>query len=106
LLVASCAALDPYPQTAALEYQPYGIARTQVAYEGAKTAARPGYWRSVNHSHNVFFLESFIDECAARGQQDPLEYRLALLAGNPRGVAVLEELATLSGYRDAIAAAR
>ena len=41
---------------------------------------RVGYWRSVSHALNAFANESFIDECAAAAGQDPLKYRLSLLA--------------------------
>ena len=49
-----------------------------------------GFWRSVGHSHNAFFDESFIDELAAGRKKDPFEFRRELLADKPRHLKVLE----------------
>ena len=43
-----------------------------------------GFWRSVGPSHNVFVVESFVDEMAAAAKQDPVAYRRALLDKNRR----------------------
>jgi isoquinoline 1-oxidoreductase beta subunit len=48
------------------------------------------FWRSVGPSHNVFVVESFMDELAAAANQDPIEYRRALLDQAPRAKAVLD----------------
>jgi hypothetical protein len=48
-----------------------GFVRVEPA--GIPTA----FWRSVGPSHNVFVVESFIDELAAAAKQDPVAYRLA-----------------------------
>jgi isoquinoline 1-oxidoreductase beta subunit len=57
----------------------------QVEPPGIPTA----FWRSVGPSHNVFVVESFMDELAAAARQDPVAYRLALLEKAPRAKAVL-----------------
>lgn len=57
-----------------------------------------GFWRSVGHSYNAFFTESFVDECAHVAGKDPLAYRLAMLANAPRHRKVLEVAARHAGW--------
>ncbi|MDB4906913.1 MAG: aldehyde oxidase [Gemmatimonadetes bacterium] len=51
---------------------------------------RVGYWRSVSHLLNAFANESFVDELAKEAGQDPYQYRMAMLAGQPRFANVLK----------------
>lgn len=78
--------------------QPYTIANYRVT--GIETAMDipVGSWRSVGHSFNAFFHESFLDEIAAKGGQDPLGMRLKLMGGYPLAVSVMEKLAEMSGW--------
>ena len=59
---------------------------------------RTGSWRSVAFSQHGFFMESFVDELAARAGQDPLAYRGALLSLKPRHRGVLERAAEMAGW--------
>lgn len=58
----------------------------QVEPQGVLTS----WWRGVGPSHNVFVVESFIDELAAAAKADPVDYRKRLLTENPRALRVLE----------------
>jgi isoquinoline 1-oxidoreductase beta subunit len=52
----------------------------------------------VGPTHNIFVVESFIDELAAAANKDPVEYRRALLDSTPRAKGVLELAADKSGW--------
>jgi isoquinoline 1-oxidoreductase beta subunit len=55
-------------------------------------------WRSVGSTHNVFVIESLIDELAQIIKTDPLAYRRLLLKDHPRHLTVLNEVAEKSGW--------
>ena len=52
-----------------------------------------GFWRGVNHNQNAIYMECFIDELAHAAGKDPLEFRRALMAKNPKHLAVLNAAA-------------
>jgi isoquinoline 1-oxidoreductase beta subunit len=81
---------------------PYGIPNQRVAHVATKSGVPVGFWRSVGHSHNAFFSESFIDELAVEAGQDPVAYRLALLFDAPRHAAVLKLAAERAGWGSAL----
>lgn len=84
-----------------LIHLPYGFAHRQVDLVYAPLAPQLGWWRSVGHSMNGFFIESFIDEIAHAGRRDPVELRRALLAGAPRHRTVLDTAVAMAGWRAA-----
>jgi isoquinoline 1-oxidoreductase subunit beta len=55
-------------------------------------------WRSIANSFTGFFLESFMDECAAVAGQDPVAFRRAHLGGKPRMLAVLNKAAEMAKW--------
>jgi isoquinoline 1-oxidoreductase beta subunit len=83
----------------------YAMPNRRVEHVLARTPVPVGYWRSVGHSCNAFFVEAFLDEVARAAGRDPLEYRLAMLAGAPRHRRVLEAAAKRAGWGEPLAAA-
>jgi isoquinoline 1-oxidoreductase beta subunit len=77
---------------------PYGFDHQHMAHVATHMEVPVGFWRSVGHSHNAFFSESFIDELAAATRKDPVEFRLALLKDAPRYAAVLQLAANKAGW--------
>ena len=77
---------------------PYAIPHQRMAHVATRSGVPVGYWRSVGHSQNAFFSESFIDELAHAASQDPLALRLSLLEQRPRHTAVLELVAERAGW--------
>ena len=75
----------------------YAIPNRRIAHVAVDSAVPVGYWRSVGHSHNAFFKESFIDELAHAAGQDGAAFRRALLAPYPRHRAVLEAALARAG---------
>jgi isoquinoline 1-oxidoreductase beta subunit len=76
-----------------LDDMPYGLPSYRVEYAVRNTHVPVGIWRSIYYSQNAFFRESFIDEMAHAGGQDPYYLRRHLLAGKPRHLAVLDAAA-------------
>lgn len=76
----------------------YAFPNVRVGHVTVELPVPVGYWRSVGHSHQAFFKESFLDECAHAAKADPLSYRLDLLAQHPRQKAVLSLAARKAGW--------
>jgi isoquinoline 1-oxidoreductase subunit beta len=76
---------------------PYDFGDIRIEHVMDKIAIPVGFWRSVGHSQNAFFIESFIDELAVAAGQDPLKFRLAHLEKSPRHAAALRLVAEKAG---------
>ena len=82
---------------------PYDIENMRLAYGRTEPGPQVWFWRSVGHSQNIFFMESFIDEMAAAAKQDPYEFRRSLLGRQPRYQGVLELAAQKAGWGQPLA---
>ncbi len=77
---------------------PYAFDSIDVRQVRPETHVPVGSWRSVGHSYNAFFTESFVDELAHAAGQDPHAYRRSLLGAHPRHQAVLDLAASKAGW--------
>lgn len=64
------------------------------------------WWRAVGSTHTAYSTEAFIDELAEAAGKDPVDFRLALLAGHPRHAGVLKLAAEKAGWGSAPPAGR
>ena len=91
---------NPPLDTSAVEgvaFKPYAIPNRRVDWVHVPHPVNIGFWRSVGHSMNDFFYESFLDEVAEAAGADPLAFRRAHLAESPRHLALLDAVMDLSG---------
>src|ERR1700738_1061345 len=98
--------LDPDALEAAAE-PPYAFSNIHVDYVRVEPPGIPtAFWRGVGPTHNIFVVESFIDELAAAAKQDPVAYRKALLSHNPRAFRVLTLAAEKAGWSQPLPSGR
>ncbi|WP_299629121.1 molybdopterin cofactor-binding domain-containing protein [uncultured Tateyamaria sp.] len=62
--------------------------------------ARLSPYRGIGAAYTGFAAEAFMDELAEAAGRDPLDFRLDLVEGNPRGRHLLEKVAEMSGWRN------
>ncbi len=77
---------------------PYAIGNQSIRVVDVETHVPIASWRSVDHSQQSFFIESFVDEIAHRAGKNPYQLRMELLRGHPRHQRVLEVAANAAGY--------
>ncbi|MFO1147009.1 MAG: xanthine dehydrogenase family protein molybdopterin-binding subunit [Alsobacter sp.] len=80
-----------------LTEKPYAIPNRRVTELVHEHPVMIGFWRSVGHSMNCFFYESFLDEIADVSGTDPFALRRTLLEGSPRHRGLLDAVGDLSG---------
>jgi isoquinoline 1-oxidoreductase beta subunit len=90
--------VDPDAVEGAAELQ-YAIPALRVEYVRHEPPGLPtAFWRGVGPTHNIFVVESFIDELAYAGKTDPVAFRRSLLTKSPRTLAVLNLAAEKAGW--------
>lgn len=89
--------LDPLSVAGFSDF-PYNFKHKQIKNVRCDYGVPIGFWRSVGHSQNTFFVEGFLDELAAETGMDPLELRLGLLDEGSRHRTVLERVAEMANY--------
>ncbi|MDB5745160.1 MAG: aldehyde dehydrogenase [Massilia sp.] len=90
--------VDPDAVEGAADLQ-YTIPNMRVEYVRHEPPGVPtAFWRGVGPTHNVFVVESFMDELAQAAKQDPVMFRRALLDKSPRTLAVLNLAAQKAGW--------
>jgi isoquinoline 1-oxidoreductase subunit beta len=90
--------LDPDTTDGAIDLI-YALPNMRVEYLRVEPPGIPtAFWRSVGPSHNVFVVESFMDELATAARKDAVVYRRALLDKSPRAKAVLDLATEKAGW--------
>jgi isoquinoline 1-oxidoreductase beta subunit len=90
--------VDPDAVEGAADLQ-YAIPNLRVEYVRHEPPGVPtAFWRGVGPTHNIFVVESFIDELAHAGKTDPVAFRRSLLTKSPRTLAVLNLAAEKAGW--------
>ena len=100
-LLRQMRAMDVEVDTAALQGVvdlPYRVPNLEVSHCEAKSPLNLGFWRSVGHSFNCFFVETFVDELSSAAGRDPYAFRLSLLPEQSRMSAVLALAAQEGGW--------
>ena len=77
---------------------PYAIPNMNVEHFPANIGIPSGRMRGNANSYTAFFVESFIDELAAKAGVEPLSYRMQMLVGQTRLARCLTGVAALAGW--------
>ena len=77
---------------------PYQSPNVEISHAAPHAPVNLGFWRSVAHSFNCYFVETFVDELADKASRDPYAFRLSLLPEASRMAAVLTMAARESGW--------
>jgi len=81
-----------------MEFPYYAIPNHLAEAVPQDSGIRVASLRGVAHLSNTFAVESFMDELALKRGVDPAAFRRNLLAGSPRGLAVLDAVMRMSDW--------
>ncbi len=76
----------------------YGIADQALYHVPVELPLPAGRMRGNAHGLTCFMRECFVDEVAARGEHEPMSFRIAMLGADPRLVACLQRAAQLAEW--------
>jgi len=82
----------------------YNVGALKAHYVDGPAHVPLGPWRSVDHTQHGFFIESVVDELAAKAGMDGYAYRRKLLAAKPRFLNVLDRAAKLGKWNEKLPA--
>jgi isoquinoline 1-oxidoreductase beta subunit len=77
---------------------PYLIPNQLASWHQLSTKIPVGHWRAPYYNASTYPVESFIDELAHAAGNDPVAFRLAMLAPDQPPSGVLQRVAKLSGW--------
>lgn len=76
----------------------YAIDNHLIEFARQERGIDVGFWRAVGGGYSKHAVETMIDEVAAASRADPVEFRLRLLAKQPRAQAVIREVAQMANW--------
>ena len=97
--------VDPSAMEGMMETR-YKVGARRVDFHLFETPIPTSVLRTTGYGPNIFAFESFVDELAHAARHDPYRYRRALLADNPRALAVLDRAAQLGEWGKPVAKTR
>lgn len=84
----------------------YHLPHQRIEMRDVDHGVRTKHWRSVGHGPNKYAIEAMLDEVARQEGLDPYQLRRILLKNSPRELAVLDEVAGMCRWGEAVKSGR